>query len=435
MKTWIPPLVALAVAIAWLAARQSAIARVERETEVLRERIVLAARGGGDEAGAGKRSLSGQMRRDKGEAGGIDWKALGESIADAQTGGMPDMRSMMKVQQQILAMDGPELAAALDEIAALEVGDEVREALEGMLIGMLAQKEPELVLDRFFDRIHDPSGGMSWQLAHAFQQWIGKEPLAAREWFDERIAAGEFESRSLDGKSRSRLQFEAAMISALLGIDPAAAGQRVGALPEEQRGDLFEQGMFLQLKPGSERAYADLVRQHVPADEQAAALSQATSVMIHQGGYERVSGFLDDIDASPDERSSIASQTARNHLQNQGHRGGVDREAVDEMRGWLGSQAPDAVDRITGEALGGVWGGDIGERVRLVEELHAEGGGDELLVGFLDADPSRQDPDAARRLAGMIVDEERRAEALRRIEEGSPVRAVPATEVIVEPAE
>ena len=94
-------------------------------------------------------------------------------------GEMPDMRSMLTIQRKIMAMSGAEINAALEEIAALDLDKQSRAQLEQMLIGLLAQKEPQLVLERYFDKLDDPNSGMSWQLAHSFHQWLGKDPAAA----------------------------------------------------------------------------------------------------------------------------------------------------------------------------------------------------------------------------------------------------------------
>jgi hypothetical protein len=406
--------VALAVTGLWLGSRHHTFATLEKETLLLRAHLDAArpdGTGGTDSSLVAARSGA----KTAGDSGAIDWKALADTMAQAQRGGMPDMRSMMKLQSTLMAMDGAQLTAALDEIAALELGNEARRALEGM--------------ERFIGQLDDPHGAMSWQLASAFQQWSLKDGAAAMAWFDARIAAGDFESKSLDGKNQARLQFEAAIVGSLLAGDPAAAGQRIAALPEDQRAQLFQQGMFIHLKPGSEKAYAALVREHVPEDQRGMAFNGATGMMVHQGGYEKIGSFLDDIEATPAERKTIAAEAARTKMQQLSHQGTIDRAALDEMRAWVGSQSPDAVDAITGEALGNLYNPRVKweDNARLVAELHAEGGGDDLLTSFLEGHQAMQHPDLAKELAAKIEDETKRAELIARFE-GRPVR----TEVIAE---
>jgi hypothetical protein len=338
---------------------------------------------------------------------------------------IPDMRSMLTIQRKIMAMSAAEINAALEEIAALDLDKQSRAQLEQMLIGLLVQKEPQLVLERYFDKMDDPNSGMSWQLAGAFQQWLGKDSAAAAAWFDARIAEGKFESKSLDGKSQGRLRFEAALVSSLLASDPAAAGQRIALLPADQRRDLFQQGMFMNLKPGSEKAFANLIREHVPDSQRGAALASATGMMVHQGGYEKVGEYLDGIEATPAERKAVASQTASSKLQTLSHQGTIDRAAIDEMRGWLSKQSPDDVDRITGESLANLWnpGEKWEDHAKLVSELHAEGASDELLVSFLGGHQVSQHRDAAIQMALKIEDEAQRERVLQRLG-GQPVERI-----------
>jgi hypothetical protein len=186
--------------------------------------------------------------------------------------------------------------------------------------------------------------------------------------------------------------------------------------------------MFIHLKPGTERAFADLVREHVPADQQAQAFSSMTSMMVFQGGFEKVGKFLDDIDADPDERAALAKQAAGGQLQKINQGGKIDRKAVDELRGWIATQAPDAADRITGESLGEMWmqRTPFADRAGIIGELHAEGAGDELLVGFLSGHESTSYPELSRALAEKIGDDAKRAEILEKFSQ-EPAPAVRAT--------
>lgn len=430
--TVIPPLAALAIAGIWLGTQRKSISAVESETSLLRQHIDAA---NAPSSPDDDRSLTGARARAKQskDPAAIDWKELATKMTAGQ-GMMPDMRAMMEIQRKIMAMSAAEIGTALDEIAALELDKASRAQLESMLVGLLAQKEPQLVLERYFDKVDDPNSGMSWQLASAFQQWLGKDSAAAAAWFDARIAEGKFESKSLDGKSQGRLQFEAAMVSSLLASDPAAAGKRIAALPEDQRRDLFQQGMFMNLKPGSEKAFATLIREHVPEDQRGAALASATGLMVHQGGYEKVGEYLDGIEATPAERKAVASQTASSKLQALTHQGTIDRAAIDEMRGWLSKQAPDDVDTVTGESLGNLWNPSVKweDNAKLVGELHAEGASDELLVSFLGGHQASQHREAALELASKIADETKRAEIMERLGQGQPVTP---KDVIITPAD
>ena len=77
------------------------------------------------------------------------------------------------------------------------------------------------------------------------QQWAKKDPAAAIAWFDQQIAAGKFDSKSLDGKSQSRNPVRRCFdLHILLGSDPEAAALRLGAMPEDQRDEVCPNGNF-----------------------------------------------------------------------------------------------------------------------------------------------------------------------------------------------
>lgn len=423
MKPFVPPIAALALAASWLGARQHSITSLERETVLLRDHLA-AARTRPDAPPTTPRH--GGTRSDGKQP--IDWKAAAAGIARAQGHGIGDAREMMKLRARLYDLSSPELLAALDDIAALDLAEPARRALEELLLGVLAEKDPRAALDRFADRLDRQESGVSWQLGQAFQRWAGDDPAGAIAWFDARIAAGDFDSKSLDGKSPSRLRFEASLVAALLATDPATAGRRLAALPADQRPDLFHQGMFTNLKPGTEKAFADLVREHLPTDQQAQAFSSVTSMMVHQGGFEKVGKFLDDIDADPEERAALAKKAAGYQLQKIDRSGKIDRQAVDELRGWIATQSPDAADRITGESLSGMLHErtPFADRAGIIGELHAEGGGDDLLVGFLSGNESTFHPELSRALAEKIGDEAKRAEILEKLSQ-EPAPAVRAT--------
>lgn len=410
------PVLALAVAGGWLGVQRASITTVRTETVALRERIGDWRRAG---APGGDSSLAARIARGKeAAAGGPDWRQVANRLAAAGGGGPDDMRAMMRLQKQLLEMSAEQLAAALDEVAALELPENVRLQLEGMLVGPLVEKDPQLVLERFGDRIGDDRGGLEWQLAQALRKLAGTDSAAALQWLDRQVAAGVFESKALDGRSGTRSRFEAALLAELIKDDPAACGRRLDALPAEQRRDVFNHGMFFPAEPGSEVALAGLIRNHLPEGDRIGALSPTTNALVGRGGYQQVGEFLDRIDASPEERRGIAAEAAMTRLQTDLRGNPADRAAVDRMREWLATQAPAAVDRITGEALAGRWADRdrFEQAVRMVTELHAEAPGDDLLVSFLQSPPARAHADLALPLLERLADDARREEIRSRLQ-------------------
>jgi hypothetical protein len=225
----------------------------------------------------------------------IDWKKVAGQFAEMRSrGGMTDMQSMMKLQRRLQAMSKDEIGAAFETPA------EAREMLEQMLISQLAEKDPEFTLKKFVDRLQERDGSMSWSLANAMQAWARKDPARAIAWFDQQIAAGKFDSKALDGKSQPRLNFEGSLINLLLDSDPSAAGSRLAALPQDQRHEALQSGFNHPLTAENEAAFAKLVRDHIPAEEQARTLAEKTSSLVRgDQSYKRVTEFLDRIQAPP----------------------------------------------------------------------------------------------------------------------------------------
>ncbi len=223
----IPPVVALVIAGGWVGSQRRTISILEEETTVLQKR--LAARLAGTDAGPAPGKPAAPGKATKGHEP-IDWKKLAAQMDEMNRGdSMGDVRAMLKLQKQLMSMSRDELAAALKEIGALDLPADARAMLEGALIGPLIQKDQEFALTTFADRLNDDRGGMNWQLSSAMREWLKKDPGAASAWFDQQIAAGKFDSKSLDGKNRGRMQFEATLVSALISSDPAAAGARLAS--------------------------------------------------------------------------------------------------------------------------------------------------------------------------------------------------------------
>jgi hypothetical protein len=414
----LPPVIALAIAGTWLGSQHRSISTLEKESAVLRKAI--AARSATSSAGdspSGRPASAAKAAKDKEP---LDWKKIAAQFDEMrQSGGMGDMRTMMKFQQRLQAMTQEELVAAFDEIGSLDLPTESRQMLEQMLLGPLVQKDPELALTKFIDRIQSDEGGMSWQLASAMQEWAKKDLSAAIAWFDRQIAAGKFDSKSLDGKSRNRLQFEGGLINVLLGSDPDAAGRRLAAMPEDQRDETLSQFSFHQLKEDDQLAFAKLVRDQVPEKKQAEALAQQASRMVENDDYSKVTGFLDRINATPAERTVCVVEAAESGIRSISHRKKITREDLDTMRAWVATQAPESTGSVTGKALANASQGsrkmEFSEAAALADEYNTAAGNDEVLSAFLDGWPARQNKDQARVLAEKISDGKRREEILKKL--------------------
>lgn len=415
----IPPAVALVAVVVWNVSEWRTISEQEEQGRVLRKRIESAR---SSPTPGVARTASARAAKPKLPAADepIDWKNLSGRVVEMQEGGgAGSIREMMSLQKRMANMSKEELVAALAEIAALELDPEARASLEEMLIEPLIDKDPELALATFADRIGNDDDSVGWHLSSALGAWAKSDPAAAAAWFDRQIAAGVFESKSLDGQSESRLEFEAALVGALLASDIAAAGQRIAALPEDQRREALEQISFSELSPAGQKAYAELVRGLVPQDERAGSFTHVIADLIPEGGYARVGEFLDNIQATPEERAVSAREAATSQLEEIAGDRAVTRADVEAMREWLDRQAPGTADRVTGEALANAAqeDGEFGfaEASKLALQYHRSSGNDDVLVAFLESYAARSNLEEAISLADHISDPKRREEVLKRL--------------------
>lgn len=404
----IPPAVALLVAGVWIASQHRAITTLEIESELLQKHIAAARASWADkDSPRGNPSPVPKSAKDKVP---MDGKKVAADMVEIQRGGgMVDMRTMIRLQQRLQSMTKDALVAALDEIAALELSADSRNMLEQMLIGPLIQKDPEAALTRFSDRLQDPRNGGSWQLANAMQEWARKDPAKASAWFDQQIAAGVFDSKSLDGRNPARNQFEGSLINVLLGTDPAAAARRLAALPENQRGDVLGNYSLQPLKEDDQLAFAKLVRSQLSVNDQARTLAQQASRLAGPDGYEKVTGFMERIGATPAERTACVEQAAESGIPYQKK---VTAEDLDAMRGWANSQDPGSADRITGRVLASRGKMKFVDAAALAVKYHEVSGNDDVLAAFLEGESAGQNKEQARALAGKISDDKRRGEIL-----------------------
>jgi hypothetical protein len=348
----------------------------------------------------------------------MDWKDLAARMVAAQqedTTTVTD-RVLESFKQRLAKMSVAELLTALEEISSLGLAAEAKGPLEEALAEALIQQDPGLALVKFADRIRDESDGVGWQLAGALGEWAKRDLAAATAWFDHEITAGRFESKSLDGQSEARLEFEAALLSQLLTTTPKVAATRLAALPEGERRSALEQMDTTDIGLSGQQTYVDLLRKLVPQDERGDALGHLISERIPDGDYSKITEFLDTIQATPEERSVATRAAIGSQLEEIANERAVTRNDVEAMRTWLQQQSPTAVDRLTGEALGQAIQDDgdfnFKRAAALVLEYHLSSDNDDIIIGFLDSAEADGSNKEAIALAGKIKDSKRREEAL-----------------------
>ena len=403
----------MAIAGVLIAGQRVSLSSLEEEIVVLRS-LIREARESPESAGSAP--IASRVNRPSSEKEPIDWAEVATQFAEMNNGGVKDMRKMMSFQRRLQAMEVEELIQSLEEIGTLDLGDQERMMLEMMLFGPLVNKDPELALTKFSDRIHDDRSGMSWQLSNALGEWAKKDLSAATAWFDKEIAAGRFASKSLDGKSRTRSQFESSLVSKMLSSDFDKASERIASIPQDQRKDVLSSFGFNNLKKDEDTAYAKLVRSQLKPEEQIEVLSERAANLARQGDFEKVDGFMERIEATPDEREASVSESAKAFVQGKSWQSKITTDQIDEMREWVGKQSPDSVDRVTGSSIATAMNNGQGTKFsdarEMVLKYHEESGSDDVLIGFLNEGSARRNSDQARELAEKISDPVKRDEIL-----------------------
>ncbi len=312
-------------------------------------------------------------------------------------------------------MSAKEILAALAGIDSLGLDPGGREQLEETLAAALVKRDPALMLATFADRIHRDSDGIAWLLPGALGGWAKTDPAGAIAWFDREIAAGRFEGKSLDGQSQARVEFEGALGAVLLATDALAAGLRIAALPEDQRGMVLGEIEFSELPTAARLAFVDCARNQLPEDARAESFMQLASALVSEGGYSKVTAFLDEIQATPSEREVAAQQAASTALEEISNDRVVTRQDLESLRQWLGTQSPGGVDRVAGTALGHAVDDDGPFHFEEAARLAIESRNDAVLAGFLESAAASSNPELALPLAEKIGDEEIRGKILVRL--------------------
>jgi hypothetical protein len=417
----LPPVLALVAAGIWIGSQRRSISALELESEALRGRLEVArqdpATAATDPSVAGQRNSKSKALRPGSK---VDWKKMAATQAAMRSGGGGDLRAMVALQKTLLALSVEELLAAFDEIAALDLSDDAKRELEGTLIGLLANKDPQAALERFADRIAGSDGGLAWQLSNAFQSWSAKDTTAAAAWMDRQVKAGTFDNKRLDGQHDPRIRFEAGLIRSLAARDPAEAARRLASLPEDQRDEVFTNPFHFRIRPGTEKAVADLIRTQVAAEDRLSTLGRSSAPLVKEG-YGKVGEFLGAIDASPEERAAVVGEALRVRF-----KGEEMTTSAEETRAWILAQAPADAERLSGEALAHLseWL-EFPEMAKEALKYQQASGNDDALVSFL-----KNAPDESRfeilELAEKISDPVKREEVTRRFLNNPNRTATPA---------
>ncbi|MCB1130852.1 MAG: hypothetical protein KDN05_06955 [Verrucomicrobiae bacterium] len=421
-KYLVAPALALVAVVAWNVHQHRSLKEVEEKTTKWEERIESSGGGPSRTRVERRNESSGGDKGPLGSSNGgvIDWRQVSQRLADMEESLDPaDMREMMAFHEKVAGMSDTELVAAISEVEALGLDEDSLEMLQEVLIEPLIEKNPELALEQYKDRIEDDPDGIGWMLSFAMEEWAAKDVKSAEKWLDDQIAAGLFESKSLDGRSESRLEFEAALLGELLDADPEAAARRVAVLQEDERRETMEQVSFTDLSPDAQKAYAALIRNLVPEDERAGSFAYLVEDVAWEGGYDAVDEFLERVNATPEERAVSARQAASSMIEEIADERSVTGGDIEEMRTWLAKYDPESLDKRTGRAIADATQ-DCSEfpyedAEKLARQYFQKSGNEQVIISFLESFAARSNLDQALPLAELIADPARREKILDRL--------------------
>ena len=243
------------------------------------------------------------------------------------------------------------MAAKLQEIDALDLSADELGALEKFLMDSLVEKDPGLGLSWVVG--HYPDGKASTDYATAFRLWAMKDLTGATEWLDREIAAGKFRQPVSGREKRSPQRVRTDVIRLLTESDPAAIGIRLSrhagrTTPRRDAGFLARRSHTRGSTGLCETDPRSLAAERPIENLFLAVRPPACRMAITRKSTE----YLNLIHATPEERAVCAGIAAEHKFDKMKDQTGPSPARISmRLREWVGSQAPAAVDEITGNVL------------------------------------------------------------------------------------
>ncbi len=405
----IAPMAVLVISGVAIGTQRKSIFAIENKTALLERN--LASESTLTKAGSSANKVTATMNS-------TNWEKIAAELAEATSSGGGRMRRAgMIFNQRLNKMSRDEIIAAYDEVSALGLPPGSWTALKYQLLGSLIERDPEYITTHYFSQLSKDPTGASSLLSSALEKWACKDTTSAAAWLNKQIANGSLEGNQLGELGPLRLEFERALIGALVNSDPAAADIRLNAIPLNQRRDALAYVGRVQAE--SHLAFANLLRSHLDTDDQIHALYNQIAYIDAAYKYAEVSKFLDRIGSSSEERTRMVSYVVQRTFENLSSGRKATLEDFDEMRVWITSQSPSSVDSVTGSTLATTvetaFKLTFEEAATLATHYQEMNHSDDVLVSFLqNISKTAKYASQAKALAGKISDDSRRAEILRR---------------------
>ncbi len=399
----IPFVVVLAGLTAWVGTQRKSIASLEQENASLRTGIEASERSTVAPLPP-QRNVPRTARVFHADQP-IDWQEVSDYLAEANR----DPQWLASLRMKLQSMSPQELIAEMDKIEELFPN---HPGLEQMVLRPLIEKDPALPLKHLIGRIDSTSSSLTPPLFDAMWEWVKRDVDAAAAWFDEPVSAGSFTERRLGSRHLLDL-FHGPIIGELISRNPAAAMARFETIPESNRNDFI----FFALNSWTEKvsdyaAFASVIREVMPEKDRLWPITAFAQLLP----FEEVSGYLDAINATPEERGESADKSAEMRVQHLSYEETITRHDIEAILEWAAEVAPHAVGRVTGAALDrsthAMTALAFDDAAKLALEYHAETGDDDILIRFLDSYTGQSNKAASREVAQSIIDPERRMRLL-----------------------
>jgi len=267
-------------------------------------------------SGANGTSPSGAAKATRAD---IDLKELAKLMLGMRNGTMLDAEAMLKLQETIQELEPEELSGLIADAGKLDLPQDQRDGLVMMLITGLGEKDPKAgVMAAAEFRKSAPHSRFSFSdtMGSAFTAWAKKDLAGAMTWFDSAAAAGQFESKALDEVNREQTRMISRVLKQLWDHDPAAARQRLLALPDKERSAVLGSTEGFEKDAASQKQFSGLVRAILPEKKQINALNKLAATVYRKGNLESVTQLFATIEATPEERNSSRPEWRRRACSN-----------------------------------------------------------------------------------------------------------------------
>jgi hypothetical protein len=443
---YIPPLVALIIAAAWLASLRASNRALEQDNRSIQAKIEesrgsLASQNERARMGAKSdrtRANSARAKRETKPAD-VEVKPLSEFMPTAS-----DFNELVllnnnegvrfnltaacrRLEALASEMSGDELVGAYTQMASLPVDAPFRNYLEWVMLDELKKKNPEFAFSQFIAKCQNEDTGPIKM--GDFNEWLARDSAAATTWYESQIAAQVFD-KTLDGKTPNMVPFEAAFIMSLLASDPAGAEQRMSNIPPDLRASL---GTYVWSVPKeNSKAFVELLRKSMPMEDYITILKDNSLTEYNfrfdsDSDPKAVQKNLDSLGFTPEECSTLMTMHFTEIAKSRAMRdkfGMPSRENFDEDRARIQAIDPSSADRATGFALQSYLAEskttsaqDFVEKI--ATDYHGSGAGDELLLPLIEGSANGSIPfpkERARVLATKISDQTLREEMLQKLD-------------------